>query len=217
MKTDSMLQQDVIAELLYEPGLDASNIGVVANGGVITLTGTVPSYPGRYAAEHAAERVAGVRAVADETKVDLPSLHKRSDQDIAAAALNAMSWQVRVPSGAIQVRVDNGWVTLDGSVDFNFERQAAENAVRHLTGVIAVNNLITLKAAVSASGLKKDIESAFGRAAQVNASHIGLKVTGNKVVMSGNVSSWAERREAEHAAWSAPGVWQVENNLQVAI
>jgi osmotically-inducible protein OsmY len=142
---------------------------------------------------------------------------KATDQDIAAAALNAMSWQVRVPSRAIQVRVDNGWVTLDGSVDYNFERQAAENAVRHLTGVIAVNNLITLKAAVSASGLKKDIESAFGRAAQVNASHIGLKVTGNKVVMSGNVSSWAERREAEHAAWSAPGVWQVENNLQVAI
>jgi BON domain len=98
MKTDSMLQQDAIDELLYEPGLDASNVDVVANGGVITLTGTVPSYPGRYAAEYAAERVAGVRAVADETKVDLPSLHKRSDKDIAAAALNAMSWQVRVPS-----------------------------------------------------------------------------------------------------------------------
>jgi osmotically-inducible protein OsmY len=128
MKTDSMLQQDAIDELLYEPGLDASNVDVVANGGVITLTGTVPSYPGRYAAEYAAERVAGVRAVADETKVDLPSLHKRSDKDIAAAALNAMSWQVRVPSGAIQVRVDNGWVTLEGSVDYNFERQAAENA-----------------------------------------------------------------------------------------
>jgi len=217
MKTDSMLQQDVIDELLYEPGVDASNIGVVANGGVITLTGTVPNYPGRYAAEHAAERVSGVRAVADETKVDLPSLHKRSDQDIAAAALNAMSWQVLVPSGAIQVRVDNGWVTLDGSVDCNFERQAAENAVRHLTGVIAVNNLIIFKAAVSASSLKKDIESAFGRAAQVDASRIGLKVMGNKAVMSGNVSSWAERREAEHAAWSAPGVSQVENNLQVAI
>lgn len=217
MKTDSMLQQDVIYELLYEPSLDASNIGVVANGGVITLTGTVPSYSGRYAAEHAAERVSGVKAVADETKVDLPSLHKRSDQDIAAAALNAMSWQVSVPAGSIQVRVDNGWVRLDGSVNYNFERQAAENAVRHLTGVIAVNNLITLKAAVSASGMKKDIESAFGRSAQVDASHIGLKVTGNKVVMSGKVNSWAERREAESTAWLAPGVWQVENNLQVAI
>jgi osmotically-inducible protein OsmY len=217
MKTDSVPQQDVIDELSYEPSVDASNIGVVANGGVITLTGTVSSYPGRYAAEHAAERVSGVKAVADETKVDLPSLHERSDQDIAAAALNALSWQVRVPVGAIQVRVDGGWVTLDGSVDYNFERQAAEDAVRHLTGVIAVNNLITLRAAVSASGMKKDIESAFGRAAQVDASHIGLKVTGNKVVMSGNVSSLAERREAEHAAWSAPGVWQVENNLQVAI
>jgi osmotically-inducible protein OsmY len=216
MKTNSMLQQDVIDQLLHEPGLDASNIGVVANGGVITLTGTVPSYPGRYAAEHATERVAGVKAVADETKVDLPSLHKRSDQDIAAAALNAMSWQVQVPPGAIQVRVDNGWVTLDGAVDYNFERQAAENAVRHLTGVIAVNNLITLKAAVSTSGLKKEIESAFERAAQINASHVDLKVTGNKVVMSGNVSSWTERREAEYAAWSVPGVLQVDNNLQVA-
>jgi osmotically-inducible protein OsmY len=217
MKTDSMLHQDVIDELFYEPCLDATNIGVVAHDGVITLTGTVSSYPSRYAAEHAAERVAGVKAVADETKVDLPSLHKRSDQDIATAALNAMSWQVHVPVGSVQVRVDDGWVTLDGLVNYNFERQAAENAVRHLTGVVAVNNLINLKAAVSASGMKKDIESAFGRAAQVDASHIALKVTENKVVLSGNVSSWSERREAENTVWSAPGVWQVENNLRVAV
>ncbi len=217
MKTNSALQQDVIDELSYEPSLDAMNIGVVANDGVITLTGTVTSYSDRYAAEHAAERVAGVKAVADETKVDLPSLHKRNDQDIAVAALNAMSWQVLVPAGTIQVRVDAGWVTLDGTVDYNFQRTAAENAVRHLTGVIGVNNLITLKPTVSASGMKEKIESAFRRAADVDAKHIGLKVTGNKVVLSGNVSSWTERREAEHAAWSAPGVWQVENDLRVTV
>ena len=217
MKTNSMLQQDVIDELSYEPSLDASNIGVVANDGVITLTGTVTSYPDRYAAEHAAERVAGVKAVADETKVDLPSLHKRNDQDIAAAALNAMSWQVLVPTGTIKVRVDAGFVTLDGTVDHNFQRTAAENAVRHLTGVIAVNNLIALKTTVSASDMKEKIESAFRRAADVDAKNIGLKITGNKVVLSGNVSSWTERREAEHAAWSAPGVWQVENDLRIAV
>jgi osmotically-inducible protein OsmY len=217
MKTNSALQQDVIDELSYEPSLDAMNIGVVANDGVITLTGTVTSYSDRYAAEHAAERVAGVKAVADETKVDLPPLHQRSDQDIAAAALNAMSWNMLVPSGAIQVRVDAGWVTLDGTVDHNYQRTAAENAVRHLTGVSGLNNLITLKPAISTSGVKEKIEGAFRRAADVDSKHIGLKVTGNKVVLSGTVSSWTERREAEYAAWSAPGVWQVENDLRVTV
>lgn len=217
MKTNSTLQQDVIDELSYEPSLDASNIGVVANNGVITLTGTVTSYPDRYAAEHAAERVAGVKAVADETKVDLPSLHKRNDGDIATAALNAMNWQVLVPSGSIKVRVDAGWVALDGTVEYNFQRTAAENAVQHLTGVIGVNNLITIKTTVHASGIREKIESAFRRAADVEAKHIGLNIIGNKVVLSGNVSSWAERREAEHAAWSAPGVWRVENDLRIAV
>ena len=215
MKTNATLQQDVIDELSYEPSLNAKNIGVVANDGVITLTGTVPSYSNRFAAEHAAERVAGVKAVADETKVDLPAMHKRNDQDIAAAALNAMSWNMLVPDGKVQVRVDSGWVTLDGKVDHNYQRTAAEEAVRHLTGVSGVNNLVTLKPAVNASGVKEKIESAFRRAADVDSQHIGLNVTGNKVVLSGNVSSWAERREAEYAAWSAPGVWQVENDLRV--
>jgi|SRR5271170_5380483 osmotically-inducible protein OsmY len=217
MKTNAVLQQDVIAELSYEPSIDATNIGVVAKDGVITLSGTVPGYPDKRGAEHAAERVFGVKAVADETTVDLPLFHKRNDQEIALAAVNALSWQVSVPEGAIKVRVEDGWLTLDGEVELNFQRNAANDAVRRLIGVLGVNNLIVLKPAVDASGLKAKIEDAFGRAAELDAATIGLVVVGNRVELNGKVRTWAERNEAERAAWSAPGVWKVDNNLQIAV
>ena len=217
MKTNAVLQQDVIAELSYEPSIDATNIGVVAKDGVITLSGTVPGYPDKRGAEHAAERVFGVKAVADETTVDLPLFHKRNDQEIALAAVNALSWQVSVPEGAIKVRVEDGWLTLDGEVELNFQRNAANDAVRRLIGVLGVNNLIVLKPAVDASGLKAKIEDAFGRSAELDAATIGLVVVGNRVELNGKVRTWAERNEAERAAWSAPGVWKVDNNLQIAV
>jgi osmotically-inducible protein OsmY len=217
MKTNAVLQQDVIAELSFEPSIDATNIGVVAKDGVITLSGTVPGYPDKRGAEHAAERVFGVKAVADETTVDLPLFHKRNDQEIALAAVNALSWQVSVPEGAIKVRVEDGWLTLDGEVELNFQRNAANDAVRRLIGVLGVNNLIVLKPAVDASGLKAKIEDAFGRAAELDAATIGLVVVGNRVELNGKVRTWAERNEAERAAWSAPGVWKVDNNLQIAV
>jgi len=217
MKTNAVLQQDVIAELSYEPSIDATNIGVVAKDGVITLSGTVPGYPDKRGAEHAAERVFGVKAVADETTVDLPLFHKRNDQEIALAAVNALSWQVSVPEGAIKVRVEDGWLTLDGEVELNFQRNAANDAIRRLIGVLGVNNLIVLKPAVDASGLKAKIEDAFGRAAELDAATIGLVVVGNRVELNGKVRTWAERNEAERAAWSAPGVWKVDNNLQIAV
>lgn len=217
MKTNAVLQQDVIAELSYEPSIDATNIGVVAKDGVITLSGTVPGYPDKRGAEHAAERVFGVKAVADETTVDLPLFHKRNDQEIALAAVNALSWQVSVPEGAIKVRVEDGWLTLDGEVELNFQRNAANDAIRRLIGVLGVNNLIVLKPAVDASGLKAKIEDAFGRAAELDAATIGLVVVGNRVELNGKVRTWAERNEAERAAWSARGVWKVDNNLQIAV
>jgi len=217
MKTNAVLQQDVIAELSYEPSIDATSIGVVAKDGVITLSGTVPAYPDKRGAEHAAERVRGVKAVADEMTVDLPLLHKRNDQEIALAAVNALSWQVTVPEDAIKIRVEDGWLTLDGAVEQNFQRNAANDAVRQLIGVLGVNNLIVLKPVIDASDLKAKIKEAFRRVAELDAASIGLGVVGNQVELTGKVRSWAERNEAERVAWSAPGVLKVDNNLKIAI
>jgi osmotically-inducible protein OsmY len=217
MKTNTQLQRDVMDELQFEPAVNAANIGVAAKDGIITLTGKVSSYAEKYAASEAAERVAGVKAVSDETKVDLPSLHQRDDQDIAQAALTALKWHVWVPKGAIKVKVAQGWVTLEGTVDYNFEKTSAEDAVQYLTGVTGVSNLINLKKPpVTSSDLKAKIENALKRAAEVDSARINVEVDGNKVVLRGNVSSWAERDEAERAAWSAPGVWDVDDKLEIA-
>ena len=216
MKTNTQLQRDVMDELQFEPSVNASNIGVIAKDGIVTLTGTVNSYAEKYAAAEAAERVAGVKAVTDDTKVELSSFHQRDDADIARTVLNALKWHVWVPKDAIKVKVQQGWVTLEGTVDYKFQRQAAEDAVHNLTGVIGVSNLISLKAVVAPSDLKVRIENALKRAAELDGERIKVEVDGNKVVLRGNVSSWAERDEAERAAWSAPGVWDVDDKLEIA-
>ncbi len=216
-KANTQLQEDVLQELKYEPSVDASDIGVTAKDGIVSLTGNVKNYAEKDAAVHAAQRVAGVRAVADEMKVNLPSTHVRNDQDIAKAALNALEWDVWVPSKQIRVKVDDGWITLEGEVDYKYQQDAAENAVRNLIGVTGVANLINLKKpSVKYFEVKNTIENALRRAAELDAQRIRVEVDGDKVVLRGDVRSWAERNEAERAAWSAPGVGSVEDDLVVA-
>lgn len=216
-KTNIQLQQDVSQELQYEPSVNASEIGVTAKDGIVGLTGNVKSYAEKYAAVHAAERVAGVKAVTDGMKVDLPALHVRNDEDIAKAAVNGLQWDVWVPTDLIKVKVDSGWITLEGEVDFKYQQTAAENAVRNLTGVKGVSNLISLKKpAVLPSVVKANIDQALRRAAEVDADRIKVSVVKDRVILKGTVSSWAERQAAEHAAWSAPGVLTLEDDLVIA-
>jgi osmotically-inducible protein OsmY len=216
-KSNKELQQDVFSELKYEPSVDASEIGVTAKDGIVSLTGKVKSFAEKYAAVHAAERVAGVKAVTDEMKVDVPSLHVRDDQDIAKAALNALQWDIRVPNNRIKVKVETGWVTLEGDVDFWYQQNAAFHAVRSLTGVVGVSNLIKINMpAATAREIKDKIESALRRSAELDAEQITVKVVDDKVILKGTVASWAERQDAERAAWSAPGVTAVEDDLVIA-
>lgn len=216
-KTNRDLQEDVLDELAYEPCVDASNIGVTTNDGIVTLTGTVKNYAEKYAAVHAAERVAGVKAVADEMKVELPSMHIRNDEDIARAAVNALEWDVWVPSNQIKVKVDEGWITLEGEVDYKYQQMEAYYAVRNLTGVKGVTNLINIKKpSIKPAEVKTKIDAALRRAVELDADRIKVEVINDKVILRGTVRSWAEREVAEHAAWAAPGVLEVEDDLLIA-
>jgi len=215
MKTDQQLEKDVRDELRWEPSVTSAEVGVTVSQGVVTLNGTVPTYAEKSAAEKAAQRVAGVKAVADEIRVEPHADHRRSDQQIAQDAVRAVQSHVWVPTG-IQVTVDNGWVTLRGKVTWEYQRKAAYDAVRFLPGVVGVSNEITIKATVRPSGVKEAIETALKRDAEIDAEGITVRADDGKVTLSGTVPSWAERDEAGSAAWRAPGVTDVQNELVVS-
>ena len=215
VRTDEEIQQDVLSELKWDARLQPNEIGVIVKDGVVTLTGWVDSYLKKWDAEEAAHRVAGVKAVANDIEVRLAT--DRTDADIASAAARALEWNAFVPTGKVHVTVSRGWVTLKGEVEWQYQKTEAENVVRRLAGVKGVSNLITVKPRVTPSDLKKKIEDALVRNAELDAERITVEVQGGKVILRGTVRSWAEKQQAERTAWSAPGITEVENRISLEV
>lgn len=215
MKTDLEIQQDVINELKWKPLLNASEIGVAVKNGVVTLSGTVDTYSKKNEAEAAAKNVLGVKAVAQEIEVKISSIGKKTDGEIAEAVLNALKWDTSVPNEKIKVKVENGWVTLEGEVLWDYQRTAAKDATKNLTGVRGINNLIAVKPSAIAKDIKENISAAFLRSATLDSQKIQVEIHGNKVILSGKVRAWAEREEAANVAWNAPGITSVENKIAI--
>jgi osmotically-inducible protein OsmY len=208
------LRRDILDELEYEPSVDAAHIGVAVDKGVVTLTGHVAKYAEKQAALAAVRRIQGVRAIAEEIKVRYPSDKKTSDDEIAKRAIDILGWDTMVPSGSIQVMVRDGWVTLTGTVDWYYQKTHAEEDIRKLSGVHGVINSIEIKPSIRANDVKRKIEEALKRHAEIEANAIRVTVQeGNKVVLEGKVDNWGERYAVENAAWSAPGVKSVEDRM----
>ena len=217
LKNAETLRQDVLDELAWEPALNEAGIGVAVTNGAVTLTGHVRSFAEKRAAEKAAARVAGVIAVADDIEVRFPSDIRTDDTDIAEAVANAIRWNTVLPADAVKATVEKGWVTVSGDVNWEYQRRAALNALRNVRGVRGVNNNVHVKPSVRADDVQKKIEAAFRRSAQIDADHVNVQIAGTKVTLAGSVRSSSERKEAEYAAWNAPGVTAVHNNLRVEL
>ncbi|MDR6536788.1 BON domain-containing protein [Variovorax soli] len=215
MKSDTQLRTDVLAELDWDPAIKTATVGVTAKDGVVTLTGHLGSHAEKYAAERAAQRVKGVKAIAVEINVKLPAGDERTDADIARAVEHALEWSALVPDGKIKPMVEGGWVTLTGEVEWEYQRRAAENAVRTLMGVTGVSNTVKISPKLSASEVEKKLREALTRQAQRESERLQIGVSGSQVTLHGLVHSWAESRAVEKAAWSVPGVTSVANDLIV--
>jgi osmotically-inducible protein OsmY len=217
MKTDSQIQQDVMAELKWEPAVQAEQIGVEVKDGIVTLAGHVDSFAEKWNAERAAQRVSGVKALAVEIDVKLPGSDQRTDADIAQSCENVLLWTTYLPKDSVKVMVESGWVTLTGHVKWEFQRATANAAIRYLAGVKGVSNQVAIKPdSATAAAVKSDIEAALKRRAVSEAQHIKVEVNGNEVTLSGKVPSWADRDAAGTAAWASPGVSKVVDNIAIS-
>lgn len=215
MKTDALLKADVINELQWDPAINATHVGVAVSNGVVTLTGHLDTFAEKFAVERAVRRVEGVKAIAVELDVKLSPHHVRSDTEIAQAAESALRWHAVVPHDRVSIKVEKGWVTLGGEVEWDYQRDSAYGAVRSLTGVVGVSNLITLKPQATPADVTSRIRSALTRHAEREAKHIEVDVSGSTVTLRGYVDSLADRAAAQGAAWSAPGITSVVNKLLV--
>lgn len=215
-KTDAELKNYVLSELEYEPGVKATDIGVLVKDGTLTLNGFVTSYWEKWGAVRAAKRVLGITAIADDIEVRLPSSTHHSDDDIAAAAASQIKWLTSLPEGAVTVVVREGFLTLEGTLEWWYQKNAAETAVKYLMGVKGVTNSITIKPRLAASGLEIAITSAFERSALLDSNKVKVSISGNQVILSGEVRTHAERDEAGRVAWAAQGVSSVDNQITIA-
>lgn len=216
MKSDSEIEHDVREELQWDPDLNAEDIAVSVKDGVVTLAGFTRSYTDRLEAEMAAKRVAGVHAVANDIEVRLPAIDQRPDPDIGRDAVAALKSQLPISHDKIKVIVKDGWITLEGAVEWQYQKTTAESAVRKIKGVKGVTNVVQLKPAVQPSDIQRKIQEAFKRSAEVDANRITVEAKGGEVILKGTVRSWMEREEAERVAWSAPGVTHVEDRIVVS-
>lgn len=217
MRTDLQIQKDVMDEIRWQPNLSSSEIGVAVKDGVVTLSGQVDSFMKKAAAEKAAKRVAGVKALAEDIQVGVSPSFSQSDAEIAAAALNSLKWNSAVQHERIKIEVEDGVVRLDGEADWDFQRTQAKKAIEKLPGVKMVLNFITLRPHPMPSDIEQKIRAAFERSASIDSKMVSAEVIGSKVILKGTVRSFAEKQDAENAAWAAPGVLSIENKLEVEI